>query len=82
MNPQTRVVIYTTRYCPYCHVAKDLLKAKQAEFDEIDVTDDDALREKLVRMTGRETVPQIFIDGKPIGGYDDLVKLYASGKIV
>jgi glutaredoxin 3 len=76
-----KVVVYVTGYCPFCHAAKRLLKSKGVEFEEIDVSGDDAMREKLVQMTGgRETVPQIFVDGKSIGGYDDLAQLYASGK--
>ena len=76
-----KVQIYVTKYCPYCHAAKRLLTKKGVEFEEIDVTDDDPMREKLVKMSGgRETVPQIFADGKSIGGYDELVALYESGK--
>ena len=74
------IEIYTTPYCPYCHAAKNFLKSKQIEFVEIDASDE-AIRRELVKMTGgRETVPQIFADGKLIGGYDDLVQLYRSGK--
>ena len=70
-----KVVIYTTRACPYCVAAKKFLQSKKVAFEEIDVTEDDALREKLVEMTGgRETVPQIFVEGKPVGGYDELVR--------
>ena len=70
-----KVVIYTTRYCAYCAAAKQLLRSKKVEFEEMDVTNDDAMREKLVQMTGgRETVPQIFVEGRSIGGYDELVR--------
>jgi glutaredoxin 3 len=76
-----KVVIYTTAYCPYCHAAKDFLKSKKVAFEDIDVTDNDAMREKLVQMSGgRSTVPQIFADNQSIGGYDDLIALYKSGK--
>ena len=75
-----KVVIYTAQYCPYCAAAKKFLKSKKVDFEEIDVTDDDRMREKLVEMSGRETVPQIFADGQPLGGYDDLVEYYRSGK--
>ncbi len=76
-----KVAIYTTSACPFCHAAKNFLKSKDVKFEEIDVAGDDAMREKLVRMSGgRETVPQIFVDGKPLGGYDDLVAYYQSGK--
>ena len=76
-----KVTVYTTEYCPYCHAAKNFLKSKKVEFQEIDVSNDSEMRRQLVQMTGgRETVPQIFADGKLIGGYDDLVAFYQSGK--
>jgi glutaredoxin 3 len=75
-----KVVVYTTRYCPYCHSAKSFLRSKKVPFEEIDVSEDDAMRDKLVKMSGQETVPQIFADGKSIGGYEDLVAYYGSGK--
>ena len=75
------ITIYTTFSCPFCHAAKNFLKSKKVEFHEIDVTSDSRAREKLAQMAGgRETVPQIFADGEPIGGYDDLVKFYQTGK--
>jgi glutaredoxin 3 len=71
------VIIYTTGYCPYCHAAKNLLDSKGVKYREVDVTDDDAMREKLVQMTGgRETVPQIFVDDRSIGGYEELAELF------
>ncbi|MDG1286780.1 MAG: glutaredoxin 3 [Rickettsiales bacterium] len=77
-----KIEVYSTNYCPYCVRAKDLLKRKGQEFDEIDVTDDMALREKLVEKAGgRRTVPQIFIDDQLIGGFDDLDKLNKSGRL-
>lgn len=75
-----RVVVYTTQYCPYCLAAKRLLQSKGVPFEEVDVSRDEAMREKLVQWTGRETVPQIFADDKPLGGYDDLVAYFSSGK--
>ncbi len=75
------VVVYSTDYCPFCRAAKDFLTAKKVKFREIDVSDDAAARDKLVEMSGgRTTVPQIFVDGESLGGYDDLVALYRSGK--
>ena len=74
-------MIYTTRVCPYCQAAKKLLASKHVRFKEIDVTNDDAMREKLVAMTGgRVTVPQIFVDEVSIGGYEELVRIYDSGQ--
>jgi glutaredoxin 3 len=75
-----KVVIYTTSYCPYCHAAKALLRSKKVPFEEVDVTHDDAAREKIVALSGRQTVPQIFSDGVAIGGYEDLVRFYQDGK--
>ena len=70
------VRLYTTPICPYCVRAKSLLKSKGIPFTEIDVTDDAALREKMVEMAGgRRTVPEIFINGKIVGGYDELKAL-------
>jgi glutaredoxin 3 len=74
-----KVVIYTTAYCPYCHAAKEFLSSKKVAYEEIDVTRDDAMREELVKRTGQMTVPQIFADGKSIGGYEELVSYYRTG---
>jgi len=74
------IIIYTTNYCPYCVRAKDLLARKGQNFTEIDVTGDDAARIALVEKAGgRKTVPQIFINGKHIGGFDDLNALDKQG---
>lgn len=76
-----KVVIYTTNYCPYCNGAKSLLRAKKVEFEEIDVTHDRARRAEMEKLSRRYTVPQIFIDGEPIGGYDDARLLDARGEL-
>jgi glutaredoxin 3 len=76
-----QVVIYTTNYCPYCAAAKALLRSKRVEFEEIDVTYDPARRAEMERLSRRRTVPQIFIDGKPIGGYDEARDLDATGEL-
>ena len=73
------VTLYTTAVCPYCVAAKRLLRQRDIPFDEIDVTGDLAKRAWLVEATGRRTVPQIFIHGEPIGGYDDLAALDREG---
>jgi glutaredoxin 3 len=75
------VTLYTTRVCPYCIAAKRLLAHHGIAYEEIDVTGDDAKRAWLVQLTGRRTVPQIFIRGEAIGGYDDLVVLEKAGKL-
>lgn len=76
-----RVVIYTTNYCPYCFSAKALLRSKNVEFEEVDVTHDPGRREEMQRLSGRRTIPQIFIDGHPIGGFDDARRLDAAGEL-
>lgn len=77
-----KIDVYTTNYCPYCTRAKELLKRKGQEFTEHDVTGDDEARMKLVeKAEGRKTVPQIFIDNKLVGGFDDLAKLDKEGKL-
>jgi glutaredoxin 3 len=75
------VKIYTTRYCGYCRMAKQLLANRGVAYDEIDVTGDDRAREWLVEATGRYTVPQIFIGEESIGGYDDLSVLDRTGEL-
>lgn len=74
------VTVYTTRYCPYCNAAKDLLRSKKAEFHEIDVSDDDEF-DALVERTGWKTVPQIFIENEMIGGFNELAALDREGKL-
>jgi glutaredoxin 3 len=76
------IKIYTTQYCGYCARAKELLRTKGLSFQEVDVTENDEMRVKLVQMTaGRRTVPQIFIGSEAIGGYADLVRLDQEGKL-
>ncbi|MDO8494370.1 MAG: glutaredoxin 3 [Deltaproteobacteria bacterium] len=76
-----KVIVYTTNYCPYCRAAENLLREKGVAFEAIDVTKDDEKRLWLVKTTGYKTVPQIFIDEKPIGGFDNLKKLEESGEL-
>jgi glutaredoxin 3 len=76
------VTVYTTTYCPYCIRAKRLLAQKGIAFQEIDVTDDEELRQRMVTESGgRRTVPQIFIGGKSIGGYEELAALEQTGEL-
>jgi glutaredoxin 3 len=74
------IIVYSKGYCPYCQAAKALLKKKGAAFTEIDLTTDpEGQRAMTKRANGRSTVPQIFIDGRHIGGSDDLHALDARG---
>jgi len=76
-----RVELYTTTYCAHCYRAKLLLHRRGIAYEEIDVTGDHEKRAWLVQTTGLRTVPQIFIDGKPIGGAQELVDLDKSGEL-
>jgi glutaredoxin 3 len=75
------VRIYTRRACGYCDMAIDLLREKGVAFDHVDATGDPALRRWLVEVTGQHTVPQIFIDGRPVGGYTELAALDRRGEL-
>lgn len=76
------IEIYTQPYCPYCVRAVDLLRRKGAAFKEIDAPGGSvARREARERSGGRTTVPQIFFNGAPIGGCDDLMALERAGKL-
>ena len=73
--------MYTTTICPYCIRAKMLLNKKGVAFEEVNVSGDDAKRAWLVETTGRRTVPQIFINDEPIGGFDDMHALDRAGEL-
>jgi len=75
------VKIYTRKWCGYCTAAERLLTGKRIAFENIDCTGDRAKRDWLAEVTGSTTVPQIFIDGKPVGGYDDIAALDRSGEL-
>jgi glutaredoxin 3 len=77
------VKIYTTAVCPYCVRAKQILKAKGvAEIEEIRIDTDPEQRMKMMEITGRRTVPQIFIGQTHVGGCDDLVALDGQGGLL
>ncbi|MGL4309356.1 MAG: glutaredoxin 3 [Paracoccaceae bacterium] len=78
----SKIEIYTTPFCGYCLAAKRLLNGKGARFTEIDVSADPDLRALMTkRAGGRRTVPQIFIDGRHVGGSDDLHALDRAGDL-
>jgi len=77
-----KVELYTTMFCPYCARARSLLAKKGVTYSEIDVMADTSKRDEMVeRSGGRQTVPQIFIDGKHVGGSDELAALDKAGKL-
>ena len=74
-----RVQMYTTAWCGYCVRAKTLLDSKGIPYEEIHLDDDPAFRQTVQALTGGWTVPQILIDGRPIGGYTELWRLDRNG---
>ena len=82
MADEDRIVVYSTPFCGYCGAAKRLLAGKGVDVTEIDVMFDPEQRRKMMEQSGgRQTVPQIFIDGRHIGGFDDLSALEANGDL-
>ena len=78
----SKITIYTANLCPYCHMAKELLRTKGLEFEEIDVTGKATLRSEMRdKAGGRNTVPQIWVGETHVGGCDDLHCLERSGKL-
>ncbi|MBD0330310.1 MAG: glutathione S-transferase N-terminal domain-containing protein [Thermoleophilia bacterium] len=76
-----RVTVYSTRWCGYCVRAKALLDAKGIPYEEVLLDDDPAFRQHLFELTGEWTVPQVLIDGEPVGGFRELWQLDRSGAL-
>ena len=77
-----RVEIYTKFGCPYCARAKRLLEEKGVDYQEYELHSDPGKREEMLsRANGRHTVPQVFIDGRHVGGSDDLAELESNGQL-
>jgi glutaredoxin 3 len=76
-----RIQIYTTRWCGYCVRAKGLLDGKGLPYEEIPLDDDTGFRQLLRERTGGWTMPQILVDGRPIGGYTELWRLDRAGRL-
>lgn len=75
------VIVYSSDYCPFCSRAKQLLKSKDIEFDEIVVDGKPQLRAEMTKKAGRTSVPQIWIGSTHVGGCDDLFALERAGKL-
>lgn len=75
------VLLYTTSWCPFCHRAKSLLREKQVQWNELDIEADPVHRRAMMQTSGRNTVPQIFINGMHVGGSDELFELDATGEL-
>jgi glutaredoxin 3 len=75
------ITMYATGWCPYCSRARALLERKGVSWHEIDIEAEPARRAEMIARSGRRTVPQVFIDGRPVGGSDDLYELDRSGEL-
>ena len=75
------IEVYSTQNCPYCVRAKTLLQSKNLNYKEIDVSDDVESLQKMMKLSGLRTVPQIFINDKSVGGYEELAQLNADGEL-
>lgn len=73
--------MYGTATCPYCMAARMLFKKKGVEFDDISVSNNPELRAEMEQRSGGRTVPQIFIDEEPVGGFDDIYELDEKGEL-
>lgn len=77
-----KVSVYTIEFCPYCVCAKQLLRSKGVVFEEIDITNNEKMWDELEEKSNMKTVPQIFVDDKLIGGYEELVQFYKEGGVI
>lgn len=77
----SRIRMYTKPFCSFCARAKELLLGKMVKVCEIDISKTPSLRDEMINKTGRKTVPQVFIEGQHIGGWDDLSSLDAKGEL-
>ncbi len=75
------VTLYSTRFCPFCIRAKQLLQSKGVAYREIPVDGDDQARRRMMELSGRRTVPQIWIGERHVGGFDDLAALERAGQL-
>ena len=76
-----QIKMYTKNFCSFCYAAKNLLAKRGREFEEVSVSGDTEAEKQMRDLTGGRTVPQIIIDGKPIGGYTELVDMDMDGEL-
>ncbi len=76
----TSITIYSSAICPYCVMAKNFLRSKGLAWNEVRIDTDREQRERMVAITKRTSVPQIFVGDTHVGGYDDLMALHRAGK--
>jgi glutaredoxin 3 len=81
MDGAPRIVMYATDWCPYCARARQLLQSKGVDFEVIDIDGVEGARAEMQQRSGRTSVPQIFINGRLVGGYDDTKALDDAGQL-
>ena len=81
VSNRMNIEIYTMAKCPYCAAAIRLLEKRKLSYKEFELTDDPVLEQEIVKQTGQKTTPHIFINGKHIGGFDELVELDQEGEL-
>lgn len=81
MTNSAKITVYGSESCSYCLAARMLLKKKGLDYEDVLITRDADLREKMERLAGKSSVPQIFINDRPIGGFDELYMLDQSGEL-
>jgi glutaredoxin 3 len=77
----TKVLMYSSRLCPYCRMAERLLEKKGARTEKVMVDENPARRDEMTRRAGRTSVPQIFIGETHVGGYTELAELERAGRL-
>ena len=82
IKENSNVIVYSTSWCGPCKNAKRLLNDRGIGFQEIDIEERGMSRDDLYGITGGRTVPQIVVDGKTIGGFDDLVEIDSNGQLI
>ena len=80
-SSKPKIIIYSGKFCGYCTAAERLFQSKNAEYELIKVDEDPAQFEHMIEITGRRSIPQIFIDELHVGGFDDLAALNQAGKL-
>ena len=76
-----QIKMYTKGYCSFCYAAKNLLSKRGLEYEEISLSGNPLVEQEMRELTGGRTVPQIVIDGRPIGGYTELVEMDMDGEL-
>lgn len=75
------VIVYATQFCPYCQAARTLLTQKGIQWTEIAIDENPELFQEMIRLSGKTSVPQIFIGNCHVGGYDDMAALDREGRL-